>query len=312
MGGEVSKKFAELHVDALEWVSDHAGERSTGYVDLTPFAEDHGMDGQGAFALLRFCVERGSLDDEQRSLGNPEARLTPEGAGLVEARQRARADPVLRAAAARRGVLTWLWRQKHEGVHMPVVQGVLIAAESMFEGERLQLDEIDRASAYLKSKGLIEGVGAWGREGLLRAHTTAEGDDCAEHYGGDVSEYERRHDQASGPVFHIGNNSGNIAANSRDFTMNASTVNGVDPAAIVMFARAVRQAAPVLGLPETEAEELLETADRLESEAGDGDPDPTRVQRWGGTAIGILNSPVVSGALGSVLASYGLTVLPGV
>ncbi|MCX4791820.1 hypothetical protein OG369_38840 [Streptomyces sp. NBC_01221] len=43
---------------------------------------------------------------------------------------------------------------------------------------------------------------------------------------------------------HIGQNTGNIAANSRDFTLNATTHSGVDLAQVVMAARALRQAVP--------------------------------------------------------------------
>jgi hypothetical protein len=92
--------------------------------------------------------------------------------------------------------------------------------------------------------------------------------------------------------------------------MNATT-NGVRTAEIVMFARALRQAAPVLGLPENDAKELAETADRMELEASSDQPDTSRLKRWGGAIVSMLNSPVVNGALGSILAAYGQTVLPG-
>ncbi|WP_409467271.1 hypothetical protein [Streptomyces sp. HC307] len=67
-----------------------------------------------------------------------------------------------------------------------------------------------------------------------------------------------------------------------------------------MLARALRQAALVLELPEDDAIEFTELATRLETGAANGSPDPGRLQRWGASIIGILNSPVVSGALRSV------------
>ncbi|RPF39314.1 hypothetical protein [Streptomyces sp. TLI_185] len=79
----------------------------------------------------------------------------------------------------------------------------------------------------------------------------------------------------------------------------------------VPAARALRQAAPVLELPEDDTIEFTQLATRMETEATNGSPDPGRLQRWGASIIGILNSPVISGALGSVLATYTGTVLPG-
>jgi hypothetical protein len=52
-------------------------------------------------------------------------------------------------------------------------------------------------------------------------------------------------------------------------------------------------------------------ADRIEQEASSDDPDLNRIQRWGASILALLNSPVVSGALGGVLAEYGGSVLPG-
>ncbi|MFI1293708.1 hypothetical protein ACH4VM_35640 [Streptomyces sp. NPDC020792] len=74
---------------------------------------------------------------------------------------------------------------------------------------------------------------------------------------------------------------------------------------------APRQAAPVLELPEEDALEFTQLATRLETEAANGSRDPGRLHRWGSSIVGILNSPIVSGALGGVLAAYTGTVLPG-
>jgi hypothetical protein len=75
----------------------------------------------------------------------------------------------------------------------------------------------------------------------------------------------------------------------------------VNPAEVVLLARALRQAIPVLDLPPVDAEELETTADRIEDEATRDEPDPSRLRRWGNTVVGILNSPAVSGALAPVL-----------
>lgn len=308
---KMNHKFGDLYEPFVEWVYDHS-DSPLGDVEFREFSEAYKLDGNNSFALLRYCKERGLLDDKFSTLGEPAANMTPEGIQWVEERKRRRADPVLRIAAARKGLLIWLWKQKQAGAHFPITEKFLDFDDSVFEGDRLQADEVDRASAYLAEKGLINGVTVDERRGPVRAETTSAGDDCVERYGGDVAEYERRDVQASGPVFHIhGDNTGNIAANSRDVAMNAKTVKGVNMSDVVIFARALRQATPMLGLPDEEASELVELADRIEQEASREAPDLNRLQRWGANILGLLNSPVVSGALGGLLAAYGGMVLPG-
>ncbi len=303
--------FAALHEPLVEWVHDQTAADASQYVTITPFGELHGLNEEQSFRLLETCKEWGLLSDHYATMGDPAANLTPRGLQWMQERQRQRADPKARAVAARTGLLTWLWHQKNDGVGHPNVEAILQSPLSLFAGERLTPAEFDRAGAYLMSKGLITGIKTGQTEGPVRAEITAEGQDCVEHYDGDVSAYERRNSSGN-TTFNIGENTGNIAANSRDFTMNATTSkDGIDPAAVVMLARALRQAAPVLGLPEDDAQELTELATRLETEAVSESPNPSRFRRWGSQAIGILESPVVSGALGSVLATYAGVALPG-
>ncbi|MER6162022.1 hypothetical protein ABT147_42110 [Streptomyces sp. NPDC001868] len=303
--------FVALHEPLVEWVHEQTAANSTEYVTITAFGEQHGLDEQQTFRLLLTCKDWGLLSDRWATMGDPAANLTPRGMQWVQERQRRRADPRARSVTARKGLLTWLWEQKNDGAGYPVVENVLQSPHSLHEGGRLTPEEIDRASDYLHAKALITGIKTGQTAGPVRAEITAEGQDCVEHFDGDVSAYERRN-SIGNTTFNIGENTGNIAANSRDFTMNATTnKDGIDPAAVVMLARALRQAAPALELPEDDALEFTQLATRLETEAANGSPDPSRLQRWGGSIVGILNSPVVSGALGSVLAAYTGTVLPG-
>ncbi|MGX4695544.1 hypothetical protein [Streptomyces sp. JNUCC 63] len=304
-------EFAKLLDPLVEWVYEQAGENPLAASSILPFAHERGMTEEQAFELLRYCESKNLLDGRPSTMGDPCAQLTSYGLEVMEERLRRRSSPAARSAAARRTLLIWLWHRKHDGTNFPAVDDILTSDESLFEGDRLTPSELDRAAAYLDSKGLIKGIKVSDREGPVRAEITPEGQDCVEHYDGDISAYERRNSSGN-TTFNIGENTGNIAANSRDFTMNATTnKNGIDPAAVVMLARALRQAAPVLELPEEDVIEFTQLATRLETEATNGSPDPSRLQRWGSSIIGILNSPVVSGALGSVLAAYTGTVLPG-
>ncbi|MFQ6147060.1 hypothetical protein ACLMNJ_29025 [Streptomyces seoulensis] len=303
--------FTALHEPLVEWVHNQTAAGATEYVTITAFGELHGLDEQQSHQLLLTCKAWGLLSDRFAGMGDPAANLTPRGLQWMQERRRRRADPRARAAAARTGLLAWLWEQKNDSVSSPGVEGVLQSPHSLFEGERLTSGEIDRAGAYLLSKALITGIKTGQTEGPVRADITAEGQDCVEHYDSDVSAYERRN-TSSNTTFNIGENTGNIAANSRDVTMNATTSkDGINLPAVVMFARALRQAAPVLELPEDDARELAQLATRLENEATNESPDPGRFRRWGSQAVDLLESAVVSGSLGSVLAAYASVVLPG-
>ncbi|EST37306.1 hypothetical protein N566_13680 [Streptomycetaceae bacterium MP113-05] len=304
-------EFAKLLDPLVEWVYEQAGDNPLADVSVLPFTGERGMTDNQAYELVRYGASKGLLDGNQSTMGDARAELTSYGLETMEARLRRRSSPAARSAAARRALLVWLWHRQHDGTHLPVIDGILETDDAFFEGDRLTITEIDRAAAYLDSKAMIKGPKVDSREGPVRAKITSEGLDCVEHYDGDISAYERRNSSGN-TTFHIGENTGNIAANSRDFNMRATTnKDGIDAAAVIMLARALRQAAPALELPEDEALEFTQTATRLEDEAAGGSPDPARLQRWRGTIIGILNSPAVSGALGSVLAAYTGMVLPG-
>ncbi|TKA03145.1 hypothetical protein [Actinacidiphila oryziradicis] len=304
----MSADFSALHEPLVEWIYDRTRADPLGGVSITEFGQSHGLTENQTYQLLQFCKGQRLLDDRHTTHDGPEANLTPRGLEWMEERRRRRADPAARAVAARRGLLVWLWHRKHEDVLLPAVADVLNDPLSLFEGERLTDRGIDRASAYLSAKGLIKGDRNASSDGPVQAEITAEGEDCVDNYQGDIGAYERRN-TGGNTTIHIGQNTGNIAANSRDFTLNATTHSGVDLAQVVMAARALRQAVPILGLPEDDAAEVTQLATRMEEEATSTNPDPSRLQRWRNQAVAIL-SPVVSGALGSVLTTYLGVVLP--
>lgn len=305
----MSADFSALHEPLVEWVYDRTRADPLGGVPITEFGQSHSLTENQTYQLLQFCKGQRLLDDRHTTHDGPEANLTPRGLEWMEERRRRRADPAARAAAARKGLLVWLWHRKHDDILLPAVADMLNDPLSIFDGERLTDRDIDRASAYLSAKGLIKGDRNASSDGPVQAEITAEGEDCVDNYQGDIGAYERR-STGGNTTFHIGQNTGNIAANSRDFTLNATTHSGVDLAQVVMAARALRQAVPILGLPEDDAAEITQLATRMEEEATSVNPDPSRLQQWGAQTLAVL-SPVASGALGSVLAAYLGVVLPG-
>jgi len=305
----MNNSLSELHEPFIEWVYDQTPRTGLGDVDFREFSEAHGLDIDASFALLRQCKQRGFLDDRHSTLGGPIAELTGYGREWVRQRKERRSNRVLRIAAARNGLLRWLWERKQDGAHMPIVEDVLKSDESLFEGDRLTLPEIDRAAASLRSKGLISGVIVDQRLGPVRAETTDSGDRCVEEYGGDVSEYERQQ-RPGGTTYNIGgDNKGIIAPHGQNIQMAATFVEASKAAEIIKYVEQYRQAAPVLNLSADPSTELAQLTDELEQEASSSTPDAgrlrSRLQRVGD----ILNSQVVGGALGNMLAAGALALV---
>lgn len=305
----MTKNLSELHETFIEWIYDRSDQSPLGDVDFQEFSDEHGLDIEASFALLRQCKDRGFVDDRYSTMGTPTANLTGYGREWVKQRKERRSDRVLRLTAARNGLLRWLWERKQDGAHMPIVDDVLKSPESMFEGERLTLPEFDRAAASLREKGLISGVMVAQRLGPVRAETTDSGDRCVEQYGGNVTEYEQRM-QAGYTTYNIGgDNKGIIAPHGQNIQMNATFVEASKAAEILKYVEQYRQAAPVLNLSPEASTELTQLTDELEQEANRPTPDAERLRSRLQRVSDTLNSQVVGGALGNMLATGALELV---
>lgn len=305
----MTNNLPELHEAFIEWIYDHSDRTPLGDVDFQEFSDEHSLNLEASFTLLRQCKDRGFVDDRYSTMGTPTANLTGYGREWVNQRKKHRSDRVLRIAAARNGLLRWLWERKQDGAHMPIVDDVLKSPESMFEGERLTLPEIDRAAVSLKAKGLILGVMVAQRLGPVRAETTESGDHCVEQYGGNVSEYEQRQ-LASYTTYNIGgDNKGIIAPHGQNIQMNATFVEASKAAEIVKYVEQYRQAAPVLNLSPEASTELAQLTDELEQDANSPAPNAGRLRSRLQRVSDILNSQVVGGALGNMLATGALELI---
>lgn len=290
----------------LMWLDVHAQQHPAEYVDVTRFVEELGLEGEDATVLALQLEQQGLVDLARNLAGTPDVHLTEEGVVAVQQLKNLQTDRAARIRHTMDAFLRWLYDTA--GDQTPINPALFLATPgSYFAGAEISGTELHQALSHLAEHDLIEAIDT----DPATVAITPRGISCA-LAGGNVQEHINRQSPGDQITFNIGENTGNIAANSRDFTMNATTnKDGIDLAAVVMLARALRQAAPILDLPEDDAAEFTQLATCLETEAAGGSPDPGRLQRWGASIIGILNSPVVSGALGSVLAAYTGTVLPG-
>ncbi|MER5477543.1 hypothetical protein ABT026_11290 [Streptomyces sp. NPDC002734] len=299
---ESSAYLAQL----LIWLDANHQQRPALYVDVTRFVEEQQLEDADPTILALQLEQHGLVNIARDMAGATDVHLTDEGAVAVQRLKNLQRD---RAARLRHTMDTFLrWLYDTAGDQTPIDPAPFLATPgSYFAGVETTGAELHQALAYLAEHDLIHRNDT---EPVTVA-ITPQGVSCA-LAGGSVQDHINQPTPGDSVTIHVAENTGNIAANSRDFTMNATTnKDGIDAAAVVMLARALRQAAPILDLPEDDATEFTELATRLETEAATGSPDPGRLQRWGSSIVGILNSPVVSGALGSVLAAYTGTVLPG-
>ncbi|MFE3143366.1 hypothetical protein [Streptomyces scopuliridis] len=299
---ENNPKLAQL----LMWLDAYAQQHPSHYVNVTGFVDEHDLTVDAS--VLAFQLEQRGLVDLLRSYGDspPHAHLTDEGHVAVHRLKKLQTNRAARLRYTLDAFLNWMFTTGQEQDPLDLAD-FLDAPTAYFAGDALTRVEAEYALSQLLQHQLLECPEAAPETIAL----TTEGTNCVLS-GASVSDHVNRPTPGGSVTFNINENTGNIAANSRDFTMNAATTkDGIDPTAVVMLARALRQAAPILDLPEDEATEFAELATRIEQEAAGGSPDPGRLQRWGTSVTGILNSPVVSGALGSVLAAYTGTVLPG-
>ncbi|MFQ6147059.1 hypothetical protein ACLMNJ_29020 [Streptomyces seoulensis] len=288
----------------LLWLDAHS--QQGGYTNPAAYSEDGDVPSEEV-ALLALQLEQQGLVNVLRTYGSDAypLRLNDEGRVTAHRLKELQKNRTERLRHTINAFLRWLHNSADESV--PTDPSLFLTDPvSLFAGSKVSAAEMGKAIGYLEEHELVETPDADPATVVI----TAQGINCVLS-GKSVQDHlnQRPGDQVT---INVGENTGNIAANSREFTMNATTSkDGINPTAVVMLARALRQAAPMLELPEDDALEFTQLATRLENEAATGSPDSARLKRWGGNIISILSSPVARGALCTILAEYTETTLPG-
>lgn len=296
--------------DFMDWIYEQSGGSFSKSVSAEPFAESRGFDDTRLLSLVRECAELGWLKDCS-AMGDVAAFMLHGGARVVEERRSRRNNPTFRAAAARNGLLLWFYGQALADVHMPVTEHVLKSEESMFEGARLTAREIDRAADHLAKKGLIKGTRVAQLDGPVRAAITSAGEDCVEHFGGDVAAWSQAQARGGTTVTNsigtLNNHGGAVAVGSTNVDQKAHV--GVQADDLVRLVQALMAELPKLGLaPDAEesARDALEEAGR---EAAQPEPDTSRVMGAFSRFTGYLanaGQPVVTLAFLTLAGHLGL------
>ncbi|MGW4791341.1 hypothetical protein ACWEPC_02850 [Nonomuraea sp. NPDC004297] len=237
------------------------------------------------------------------------ASLTDAGVQDVVHRRQRRQDVQFRTATCRRNLLRWLYEQQYASAAEDFqLARIGLSAWGNVEGDVFTGEEIHKAASYLLAKELIVGQAMAGRA-LDTARLTDAGVDCVENYEGSVSDY-MTNSQAGGVSFVNNFNAAvshmQLGQAGRDVSQR-QTVEGVDTQALIVLARALREAGPLLGMTEAPTAEIVRVADQLELVAQEEDPNPERLRgilSWG--------RDVLANASGSALGAVLLSVISSV
>jgi hypothetical protein len=269
----------------LDWAYDQARGDTTTIIEMMAFAEEHQLDLDAAFTIVDICRDAG-LARNDSTFGNPSLRLTPAGLAHVQQRRRRRDDPALRAAAARTGLLRWMYGQHVAGIHMPQPGRFATTPEATFEGTPLTEIEIGHAAAYLAKRELIKGPGAFGATGPVRANITPDGMDCVVDWSADVSAYLRRQETTgsrstyNGPVFRGDVDGAQLAWNNESVTQNQTRIQvapGHEDLAKAMTE--VLQLVPAMNLSPEAQEDVDAASNEILAEIVRDDPQPGPIRR---------------------------------
>ncbi|KXK59264.1 hypothetical protein AWW66_25275 [Micromonospora rosaria] len=287
----------------LAWLVDQTSQPDE-VVDVSAY---QGTD--LGYELVEACADRGWVKGLS-TFGGPAAVITLAGRHVAEQYRRDLTDPVKRAATARTGLLRWLYAQQAAGAHYPVTTHVLQSEESMYLGERLTEDDIDRAAAYLYEQGFIKGVRTAQTRGPVRVALTSKGEDCVEQYGGNVTAYQQGgQGRGNTNTFNFGPiiNNGTMAVASEGFTQN--TTVGVDQAGVAKLVQTLLDGLDKLQLTDEARTSARAELEAVQQEVQQPQPNTGRVTAGIGRAVNYFmeaGKPVVTAAFMLIASGYGL------
>jgi hypothetical protein len=261
--------------------------------------DELGVDNEQLWRDILRALDREGLIKLAETMGfeGTSMVLTHAGRVEVEARRARRRDPARRNLAARDAVVRWLYaRPGHEASG---VEPMTADPGYLYEAEPFTITDLNAALTYLVNAGLVAGVAAFGAP-VVRPRLTSKGVDCAEQFGGSVSDYVRR--SAGGDTQHHvnfnGAVSGNVSWSSEHVTQTATT--GLAATELLSVVRAIAEALPVLGLSTEQADQVRSDLSMIEGELATKQPDRNLIKTLMGRAAAALGTATTS-ALASML-----------
>jgi hypothetical protein len=224
--------------------------------------------------------------------------ITASGRQDVEARRIRRADRAQRNMAVRNAVVRYVYGNSPASDLEPMLNN------HYFEGERLTRRDLDDALRYLVDKGLVCGVDV-AEAILINIELTDRGVDCAEHFGGSVSDFLSR-ERSGGTQINIhGDNYGPMAWDSQQITQTVTTTStGRAGDELAVLVRAIREALPVLGMDDSDRARVETQLQTVDEELECGEPNQGLVGRVLKRTVATIGN-VADSSLALLLTAWG-------
>ena len=240
----------------------------------------------------RALGDEGLLNLDERLAGMWTARPTAAGRQAWQDFTDQRDDPLARARYLRNQYLRWLYLEENAG--RPSRPDQYAQSGASYLGAPFDLQEIDKAGAWLKERGFLKGPGSWGTEGPILPTLTAKGVDHVEN-DTDVhlSPAAAMSATSTWYVFNAPAQVAHHSDNARFVQVNSAVR---DRAA--QISEALRQLVELVGGEERDA--IQRAADELQKEAA-GEARPERLKAIGEAALRVLSSGA-GGAIGAFVS----------
>jgi len=273
-----------LDLRVLEYIYDN-DEGSRGPAGLSGLYAAAGSEDAGlstAAALRR----RGLIRSCERMSGG--YYIEPEGRRIVEQARTRRSDRGLRRQECREQLLRWADDDGRKARR---------EFNGSADGEPFTMAESESAADHLVENGLLASHSAWQEKHFL-VEITERGRECIDS-GETIQQFLARGDALAAQVLNVIGSGNNVAAAFGDESIATASTSTFDHDLAVTLASSVRDALPVLGLPD-EVDALLADIEQRE--------DPSLAQRATARLYTLLGA-TTSGALGTVLGAMAAGAL---
>ncbi|MEV0568021.1 hypothetical protein [Dactylosporangium sp. NPDC050588] len=268
------KSMTGMPERVLEWVYEQAQGRPSVPVGCAAFASASGVTEDTIRDILKRLERQGHIDDWS-DFDESCAVLTVTGIELVEESKAKRSNPRLRSAAARNGLILWLYEQTHSGIHYPETDLFLESTYSFFENDHLTRDEVYAAMTHLKSRELVTTVDSAEFVGI-GAELTADGIDCAEQYDGNVARFLSSRSVQHTSIGTIQNNGAMVVSGS-NFVQGAP--GGAQLDSVARLAQVLIAELPSLGISQSHTPAAKRILREITSELAKPTGDPNMIEQ---------------------------------
>lgn len=275
VGFNLSSELSE-RIAVLDWIHDEELASPGHAPDLGPLLQKFPLERrQTLMNEIRDLATEGFLHlHSALSFSGTSCQMTASGRQFVgEVRQR-RGDTVARRRATRDAFLRWLYETKMNGVATPQLSEFSVSPFGSFFGRAFTDNEIRDAQLWLRDQGLISGQATWGGP-IPRPFISDLGETVVES-GQSVNDSAALA-LAAGigelNIISVSNSSHTQIANHSPGAVQSAELSFDSRQQVVLAAKALLQALPVLGLDSDGQREAERIGRELEDLAAQESPD---------------------------------------